>query len=330
MPRPPKPKPLKVDRLIDRDGLLWQKCQGGTCARTRPVEEFAPRRAGESILANFLQAAALYQETQSASARATVVQHAVKECDHCRDGKKRSRVKSTTETGKCRAYLQELRETEFSTCVHCGATRCIELDNVVSDAERAVMYAEGKVYVPKHHALSRFVWWAQPAHGGVEGMRLEKAVCDPCCRMCHMLQPTSAAGNRVDPSTLPPAVDNEWNVDRKMYYKRHNANKTWPRYCYNDGLKRDVGHCENLDCLRDGPGNGKCIEGVEQAFDWEHVNAVAKKKSISELCAHLSFKMTEAQWKAEIHAELKRGACRLLCSNCHHLKTHYGIVMRYE
>ena len=333
MPRKPKKeaKP-KVDRLIERAGALWQKCQchgGGKCTRTRPVEEFAPRR-GETNLALFLQAAALYRETRSASARATLVQHAVEKCDHCRDIAKRSKINPNTTTGQCRTYLHKLRATEFRACVHCGTTRCIELDNVVSDADRVVLFRDGKVRVPKHHQLSDYVWWSQPAHGGVEGMRLEKAVCAPACRMCHALQPTSNQANRVDPKTLPPAVPHEWKVDPEMYQKRYQATYRWPRYCYNNNLKRNVGQCDNLDCPRDGPGGGKCIPGVEQAFDWEHVDAKAKKSDISELCAHLPAGMPEAEWKAKIHAELKRGKCKLLCRNCHHLKTIKKMVPRYE
>ena len=293
------------------------------------VEEFAPRH-GEATLALFLQAAAFYRQTRSAAARATVVQHATACCDHCRDIAKRSYANPTTKTGQCRVYLQELRAVEFRECVHCGTTRCVELDNVVSDADRAELFAEGKVYVPKHHCLSHYRWWAQPAHGGVEGMRLEAQVCEAACKMCHRLQPTSASGSRVDPSTLPPAVAHERTVDREMYNKRHWATIKWPRYAYVDDLKRAIGQCENLDCPRDGPGNGKCIAGVEQAFDWEHVDAKAKEDGISWLCRKLPATMPEADWKAAIDAELERGKCRLLCANCHHEKTHYGAVMRYE
>ena len=331
MPRPPrKPKP---DRLIERDGRLWQKCQQrkgrGTCPRTRPVEEFAPRMS-EAKRAKFLRAAALYQATQSATARATVVQHAVGKCDHCRDIQKRSRVNPTTKVGKCRAYWHELKATHFHTCADCGGTRCIEADNVVSAADRAVLYEQGKVLVPKHHQLSDYNWWSMPAHGGVEGMRLEKDVCVPRCKMCHTLQPTSNAAKRVDPKTLPPAVPHEWTVDYKMANKRNDATKNWPRYCYVDKLKRAVGRCENLDCPRDGPGNGACVAGVEQCFDWEHTDAKAKDGEISRLCNKLPATYSEAEWKAAIHAELQRGKCKLLCSNCHFLKTHHGMVPKYE
>ena len=331
MPRAPKAKPPKVDRLFERGGKLWKKCQH-KCCRTRPVQDFAPRKS-EASLALFLQAAALYQQTQSAEARATVVQHATGLCDHCRDSAKRSAVNPTTNKGKCRAYLHELRATEFRVCIHCKTTRCIELDNVVSDADRAVLFRDGKVYVAKHHHLGDFTWWARPAHGGVEGMKLEKRVLEPCCCMCHALQPTSNQANRVDPKTLPPTYPGEkrdGKAGKKMYYKRRNATISWPRYCYNDGLKRGVGRCENLACPRDGPGDGYCVAGVEPAFDWEHVNAKAKRARISWLCRTLPSGMPEAEWKAEIDAELERGECRLLCRNCHHLKTHLGMVPLYE
>ena len=232
--------------------------------------------------------------------------------------------------GPCRARLACDPAAFSNESVHCGTTRCIEFDNVVSDADRAVLFREGKVRVAKHHSLGNYSFWARPAHGGVEGMRLEKAVCVPACRMCHRLQPTGKAGNRVDPDTLPPTYPDESVIDWVMFMKRQNARISWPRYCYNDSLKREVGQCENLDCPRDGPGGGKCIRGVEQAFDWEHVDAKAKKSGISKLCSPNHANMPEAEWKAEIRAELKRGKCRLLCRNCHHLKTRYGAVMRYE
>ena len=319
-----KPKKPKPDRLIEHGGALYQKCSN-KCPRTCRIEAFAPRK-GEAKIAKFERAVAQYKATQSADARATIVEHATKHCEHCRDGEKRTAVNPTTTTGKCKAYWEQLKATEFSTCVDCGGTRCVEADNVVSDADRAVLFEQGKVLHAKHHKLSGYNWWSN--HGGVEGMKLEQEVCDPRCRMCHTLQPTGSAGQRVDPSTLPPPVPHERTVDRKLYNKRWHAKKTWPRYMYSDRLKRSAGKCENLDCLRDGPGNGKCVAGVEQAFDWEHSRPRRKRKGISDLCCDLPL-MPRAEWKKIINAELIRGRCRLLCKNCHHLKTHHGMVPRY-
>ena len=326
MARAPKSaKPPKVDRLIEHDGKLYQKCSH-KCPRTCRIEKFAPRTS-EAKIAKFARAVAEYKETQSATARATIVQLATTQCDFCRDIYKRSHVNPTTKKGQCRAYWEELKETTFHTCVDCGATRCVEADNVVSDAERAVLFAEGKVLHATHHKLSHYCWWA--CHGGVEGMKLEKEVCMGRCKMCHTLQPTSNAGKRVDPNTLPPTYPGESVVDKKLCNKRRHAKRHWPRYMYNDELKRAVGQCENLDCLRDGPGNGKCVAGVEPCFDWEHTNAKRKRKEISVLCCHLP-NMPEAKWKGKIKRELKRGECKLLCRNCHHLKTHHGMVPTYR
>ena len=326
---PKKPKPPKPDRLIERDGALYQKCSNKHCTCTRRIEKFAPRQ-GEAKIAKFARAVAEYKATQSAKARATIVQLVVTTCDVCRDSDKRSHVNPTTKKGKCKAYWEELKKTTFHTCIDCGATRCVEADNVVSDADRAVLFEQGKVLVPKHHKLSDYPWWA--CHGGVEGMKLEKDVCVGRCRMCHVLQPTSSAGKRVDPKTLPPTYPGECRdgkAGKKLYAKRQHAKRAWPRYMYSDELKRAVGKCENLDCLRDGPGNGKCVAGVEQAFDWEHTNAKKKRKAISRLCHDLP-NMPEAKWKKKINRELKRGECKLLCRNCHHLKTHYGMVPTYR
>ena len=327
-PKAPKePKKPKVDRLIERDGALWQQCSHNTCPRTCAVEAFAPRK-GEANIAAFARAVAEYKATRSATARATIVEYVVTECDFCRDSMTRSRVNPTTKGGKCKAYWQELKATTFHTCVDCGGTRCVEADNVVSDADRAVLFAEGKVLHATHHKLGDYNWWGRPAHGGVEGMKLEQAVCVGRCRMCHALQPTGNAGQRVDPSTLPPPVPHERTVNKKLYDKRWHAKKNWPRYRFVDRYKREVGQCENLDCLRDGPGNGKCVAGVEQCFDWEHSRPKKKRASISWLCCNLPV-MAKAEWKKIINNEIIRGRCRLLCRNCHHLKTNGRMVPRY-
>ncbi len=323
--KPKSAPPPKPDRLIEHEGKLYQECSQKCCPRTCRIEKFAPRTS-EAKIAKFCRAVAEYKATPNATARATIVQLVVTLCEHCRDSKKRSCVNPKRKPGQCRAYWEELKKTTFHTCIDCGGTRCVEADNVVSDADRAVLFAEGKVLHAKHHKLSDYIWWA--SHGGVEGIKLEQEVCVGRCRMCHILQPTSRAGNRVDPKTLPPAVPHERTVDRKLYDKRWNAKKSWPRYRYSDRLKRRVGKCENLDCLRDGPGNGKCVAGVEPAFDWEHTNAKKKRKHISDLCAHLPL-MPRAKWKKKINDELIRGRCRLLCGNCHHLKTNGKMVPRY-
>ena len=327
MPRPPK---TKVDRLIERDGQLMKTCEKKQgCNRTLPVEEFAPRK-GEGLRSSFLQSIAAYYASPSVQTRAAVVARICKECDRCRDSRKRSTVSSNSASGKCRAYWHELKRTKFHTCVDCGGKRSLEADNVISEHERAELFAQGKVLHAQHHPLSDYVWWARRKNGGIDGMKLEAEVCVPRCNMCHKLQSTSNAGKRVNFDTLPDPVAQEWKVDEIMFRKRSKAKWRWPRHCYIDSLKLQVGLCENRDCLRDGPGNGRCVAGFEVCYDWEHTNAAVKGACISEMCSNLSQTMPLEEWKRKVRDELERGDCRLLCRNCHHLKTWYGMEPKYD
>ena len=174
--------------------------------------------------------------------------------------------------------------------------------------------------------LSHYAWWAR--HGGVEDGARKESV-RGAVPMCHTLQPTSAASQRVDPNTLPPPGKRVCRRPAAVHAAVAREEK-WPRYVYVDGLKRAVGECENLDCARDGPGSGKCVAGVEQCFDWEHTKPHKKRKCISELCCQLPANMPEGRWKGKINRELKRGDCKLLCRNCHHLKTQHGMVPTYR
>ena len=139
---------------------------------------------------------------------------------------------------------------------------------------------------------------------------------------------TANADTDARPNPVPTTVRNGWSGNRRRGYERRRSKERWPRYVWVDKIKRSAGKCENLDCLRDGPGGGTCVAGVEQAFDWEHTQEARKRKGISDLCCQLPL-MPEAEWKEKIKAELIRGRCRLLCRNCHHLKTWHGMVMRY-
>ena len=326
MPRNPTPKKPKPDRLIERDGRLYQKCTSGQCKRVSPVEEFAPRK-GAANTEKFLQAVSAYNANQNANTRADVVACILTTCSHCRDIQRRSQLNPTTKNGSCRAFVRTLQRTKFHACVECGTTRAVEADHVATPEQRAALFAAGKLPHLKHHCLSDYKWWKD--NGGEEGLLLESTVCVPRCRMHHSLQPTSDQSGRVDPSTLPCTYSGETVADSQLYHRRGHAVKTWPRFLFNDGLKRGVGRCENLNCTRDGPGDGKCVEGVEVAFDWDHTNEKEKTMKIAEMIQTLEKYMPEEEWKARIVSELRRGECRLLCKNCHHLKTNYKMQPHY-
>jgi hypothetical protein len=134
---------------------------------------------------------------------------------------------------------------------------------------------------------------------------------EPLCRMDHALDEHSAQSQRVDPSTLP---DVRWRDDRKAYDKKH---------------KVRVGGCENLDCERDGLAKGVLTSETAHlavCFDCEHVDETTKTRGISEMCVDLR-KRPEAEWKDELDNELPK--TRVLCRNCHHLKTNGELEPRY-
>jgi hypothetical protein len=300
-------------------------CSARCCSRKNlPVEDYAPRTS-ESKLEKFIEAVRRFQSDPTDLHLKSVEKSRAKNCSACRNSKHTSDRNPETVVGEIAAALRKRQAS--GVCIDCGTTRWIEFDNVVSEKERRILFLEGKVAHLKHHGLGDPAWWA--CNGGIDAWNMECNVVVERCRGHHRLQTTGSAGARIDPDTLPPEVVNESVVDNKLYQKRKNAKTKWPRYMYNDSLKRAVGGCENLDCPCDGPGSGKCTEGVEPAFDWEHTNAKAKKSDISDLCIYLSPDLSKEEWVAEINAELERGQCRLLCANCHALKTSNRIIPRY-
>ena len=91
----------------------------------------------------------------------------------------------------------------------------------------------------------------------------------------------------------------------------------------------------------DGPSGGRCSVGYEVCYDWEHVAAGEKGGDavlagrptsdfcISALCKNISWKMPREEWMRKIVEELERGECRLLCKNCHFLKTFTRLKPSY-
>jgi hypothetical protein len=93
-----------------------------------------------------------------------------------------------------------------------------------------------------------------------------------------------------------------------------------------NALKRRVGRCQNANCKGGGLAKGRCTAGFEVCFDWDHVVEALKGRCVSQIC-HETRTRPEAEWKAEIYAEVAK--CRLLCRNCHHERSNgAGIVER--
>ena len=269
-------------------------------------------------------------------ARDTIDRLKTTKCAPCRAVDAKSVANPTTTVGVCKAEWERLKAEKFFQCGECGATRAIEANHHASFSENAKLYnecvkAEGKEVAERKYPkaerklepVSCYHKWACSSMGGVEGMRAEAEKCDPLCRMCHSLDPSSNSSNerRCDPAKVKRE---DYDTDKQFNYAKFSAKYRMDKRDYNNGLKRAVGRCERPDdsrygpCPRDGPGGGECKVGYEQCYDWDHIVEEDKKRAIAEIVAD---GRCFATCKPEIDAE--RAKCRLLCTNCHHTRPQW-------
>jgi hypothetical protein len=232
----------------------------------------------------------------------------------------------------CKAEWERLKAEKFNQCGECEATRAIEANHRAIFSENAKLYkecveAEGEeVAESKYPKAERKLWavsnyknWAEPSMGGVEGMRLEAAKCDPICRMCHQLDPSSNSSNerRSDPDKLKRE---DYDTDRKFDIAKFSAKYCMEKRDYVNGLKRAVGRCERPDCPGDGPSDGECKADYEQCYDWDHIEEEDKGRGIADIVADRRCLSTS---KPDIDEE--RTKCRLLCKNCHNTRSQWDV-----
>jgi hypothetical protein len=153
----------------------------------------------------------------------------------------------------------------------------------------------------KVHPLSTYKFWASPKRG-VEAMRREALKVQWMCRACHMLEPTSAAG-QTRSSTFP---SDERVREKEAYVNAH---------------KLKVGKCQYDGC------NRIVTATTVRSFDLDHNDP--KQKVMHETHPHLiargrtggvtgivnNHATSLADVKKELDEELRK--CALLCANCH-------------
>tara|TARA_B110001452_G_C15165751_1_gene405320 strand:+ start:147 stop:1139 length:993 start_codon:yes stop_codon:yes gene_type:complete len=274
------------------------------------------------------------------TARETIIRLAASICTSCRSIATKSQANPTTAIGACRAEWLRLKQEIFHTCGKCGTQRAVEANHgetfsVNAKLHKSMVKTDGQVAADKCYPAERrklgdvsaTTFW--PNHGGVAALRAEADKCAPLCRMCHTLDPSStAAPENVGSRAKAEAKEYETKAQRQNAI--YNAGHKEDKRNYNNAIKRKIGACENSKCVCDGPSNGRCVEGFEMCYDWDHLVESTKRFNI----AHVVHKTSSlAVAKPEILAELglpsdfdvetdelppvAQRRCRLLCKNCH-------------
>jgi hypothetical protein len=324
----------------NRNGTLMGGCS--TCTRaTRPIEAFAPpenllncRRRSDFFAAVDAYTAAYEARDLEATraARAEVVELRNVYCPSCQKVKKLSPKREA-----CKAEWERTRK-EARVCATPGcrengpdAWEVLQANHL--DPETKMRDKKGKPV-----SLGTYPWWAGQADTPEECvalMRQEAAKCEFICGFCHKLDEHSTSGNRNgDPATMPPGKQGKTatKVEKKQYNRRHNAKICFPKQQFVDAEKLRRGCCSNPACRR------LVTAETCPAFPFDHRDEAAKMKGEDTLAgknggvAGLVNNHTKAAALDEIRPVLvaEMDKCRLLCENCHHRKTRYGLVINEE
>ena len=298
------------------NGELRATCDHIRCKLPLSLPHFKPEhpRDGPEFEAAYVkyEAARLARNVEEMDeAREVLEARKVGTCTHHRAQHAKSQAEGpNNQKAACSRAWNELKATTFSKCRNCGGTRAIEADHVKPETKKRDANNEPV-------ALSDYTRW--PALGGVTAMREEALLCQPLCKMCHSIEDTGKAGNRTQHPDTYPVV--RWKDDPQAYNQRRFAQIRYPKQQYVDAVKRFLGGCARLGC----PGNEGPPDWVNQhpqCGDLDHIDEALKGSGISEI-VHSLKKVSDAAWKAEIDTELRK--CRLLCRNCHFLRSKKGL-----
>jgi hypothetical protein len=311
-------RPWSRPTLRLRNGELRAKCCEHHCNLPLSLPHFKPKQNPRDA-ADFEAAYVKYEAARQArnlgemdEARVALERLKKTRCAKHRAINAKSQAEGpNNKHAACKRAWQELQATTFSTCGKCAATRAVEADHF--DPKGEINPKNKKV-----HGVSDYMWWS--CNGGVPALLEEAAKCAPLCRMCHTVEDTSKTGNRVrHPNTYRVVRKKD---DEQAYNARLHAQIVYPKQQYVDAIKRHLGGCAHVHCPGDGPDDW--ISEHPQCGDFDHVDETDKKICIGAIVGS-NKKVPVAEWKAAIDDEVRK--TRLLCRNCHHCRTHKGLVI---
>jgi len=337
-----------------RSGALKGECVNCT-KPSRAISDFAPPDHVNSRRkrADFLKANADYADAYEASdleaareARGRVDKFRRDKCSSCSND---PGYLSPADKA-CKNFWDEIRQEMCELHGGCQKAGC-----PMRGANRDWRVLEGDHIDPKGlldpantkvEALSEYRWW--PGHGGVPAMRLEVPKLQWICGFCHSLESTSKSGRRCgDPADMPDGKSTGTDEEIAQYKAKHSAKIRFPKQQYVDAEKllrrKCCKRCERAvtpaTCVafqfdhrdettkmkgNDTPaGKDGGVAGLVQ----NHANAAAldvvyDAQGKIQYDDHGVICVRDNEFKPVLDHEM--AICRLLCANCHKLKTSDG------
>jgi hypothetical protein len=259
-------------------------------------------------------------------------------CQICQARKKLSPAEQA-----CKDFYEKTRRRMCAQQDGCAKPGCCERGpNAVH-----VIQGDHLERLPGTRAMSDFTKW--PRRGGVPAMKTEMGWEEVdgvlytrkmqwICGFCHALEPTSNQANRYTEADTKEENKGKWNgteAERKQYERHRTAVVIYPKQRFNDDAKLAVGAC--ADCGR------RVTRCNVWAFHWDHRDARTKLRT-SRLLLGKGAKQSgvagivQNKRKASaIHKRVRRRGesltvrewirreqrkCDLVCTNCHHRRTH--------
>ena len=314
-----------------RDGTLKGSCYN-TCKRQFvDINWFAPTPGVPNSAANstkFLEALDAYKTAytngdrdEALVQRDIVEKLRIQDCITCRPDP----GYLTPEKKECKDWYDAKRKEMCAQNNGCAHADCPERgENVwcIITADHGTNPKIKNKTTGKPLNLSHYNEW--PAHGGVAGMEVESEQIEKyICKVCHILEPTSNAGNRClnpnDPNT-PKGKSSCTDEEVKQYKRWRSSIIRYPKQKYVDDAKHHIGCCAH--CKR------RVLPGLEAGFDFDHLEEATKSKGglfgkhggVSGLVNNHANAAALALVRVLLDAEM--ALCQLLCSNCHHRKTN--------
>ena len=266
-------------------------------------------------------------------------------CQPCRDVVKKAQDKLYK---PCRDFYTQVRREECLKNDGCCNLDCPmrfstnPLVEFMLEGDHRYTSKELDPLLRKEKALSKYEYWT--SHGGVEAMKREVAKgFNWRCAFCHQLEETGKSANKFkhrnwesmpDGSRSKDATPEEKKQARAKNAAKQQCEIRYPKMEYVDEIKRtDPRFKAQCACC-----SRQVLPGQEHCFHFDHIvettklmgGWAGKDGGVAGLVSNMlkATSLTNPKFEAVLVAEIVK--CRILCINCHKLKTHKRIRFRDE